>query len=260
MREEKVEFYSEGQKVIGILHIPDVENPPAIIIVHGYGGYIFTDRFKHIASDFCKVGYATLRFAFRGFDSETGDKSTKEFKNLTISGEISDLKAAIDFMYSKGYRKIGLASESLGGTIIILLNDTRVKALAFWSANIHVKATFENLYGDKMIKEIEEKGRAIYTSHTTGNKFEIGKKFWDEVKKIEDISERKIKAIKCPILIIHGANDRYFGVKVAKDLYKIANKPKKLLIIEGANHTFVELECRQQLIDAILDWFKRYLD
>jgi len=259
MKEEKIEFKSQGKKVFGILHIPDRQNPPAIILVHGYGGYIFTERFRHIASEFCKAGYVTLRFAFRGFESETGERAP-EIKNLTISGEISDLKAAIDFVCKRGYKKIGLASESLGGVIIILLNDSRIKTAALWSANIHVKNIFDELYGEELIKEIEEKGTAVYTSHTTGKKSIISKKFWEEVKSIDDIPKEKIKEIKYPLLIIHGTQDEYFGVKVAEDLYKLANEPKKLLIIEGANHTFTQFEYRKQLIDAILDWFNKHLD
>lgn len=259
MKVEKIYFKNQGQKIVGVLHIPDNKNPPAIVIVHGYGGYAFSERFRFIASEFCKAGYAVLRFAFRGYDFKTGDKSKSEFKNLRLFGEISDLRAAIDFMQKRGYERIALASESLGGVIILLLNDPRVKVLALWSINIHLKAIFENLYGEKIIKELEEKGRAIYVSHTTGDKFEINKEFWDEVKDIGDIPESKIREIKCPLLIIHGTNDKYFGPKVDRDLYELANEPKKLLIIKGANHTFTEPKHQKQLIKAILDWFNKWL-
>lgn len=259
--EEKVTIKnSEGQEISGILHIPNVENPPAVIIAHGYGGYAFSERFEFVASELCKAGYAVLRFVFRCYDSVTGDKDTEEFKDLTISGEISDLKAVIDFMYQRGYKKIGLTSESLGGVIIILLNDPRVKAIAPWSANIHVRDIFENLYGKEMIKEIEEKGSSIYTSHTTGKKSVIERNFWEEVKKIGDIPEAKIKEIKCPILIIQGDKDEYFDVRIAEDLYNLANEPKKLVIVENANHTFASSKQHQkQLVSSILDWFNKYL-
>ncbi len=250
---------SEGQEISGILHIPNVENPPAIIIAHGYGGYAFSERFESIASELCKAGYAVLRFVFRCYDPVTGDKDTEEFKDLTISGEASDLKAVVDFMYQKGYKKIGLTSESLGGVIIILLNDPRIKAIAPWSANIHVRDVFEGLYGKEMLKELEEKGYSTYISHTTGEKSVVGRNFWEEVKKIGDIPENKIKEIKCPILIIQGDKDEYFNVKIAEDLYNLANEPKKLVIVEGANHTFTNSEHQKQLVNSILDWFNKYL-
>ena len=68
MKEEIIDFNSEGERTVGILHIPNVEHSPAIILVHGYGGYIFTKRFEFIASELCKAGYAVLRFMFRGYD------------------------------------------------------------------------------------------------------------------------------------------------------------------------------------------------
>jgi len=259
MKEEKVKIKNQSQEILGILHIPDVETDKAIIIAHGYGGYIFTGRFRFIAQEFCKSGYTVLRFAFRGYNSETGDPSPLQFKNLTISGETSDLKSAIDFMNDKGYKRLGFASESLGGAIFLLLNDKRIKVAALWSVNIHIKSIFDDLYGEKIIKELGEKGVAIYTSHTTGKSFEISKNFWEEVKQIGDISEDKIRKINCPMLIIHGTKDQYFSTQVAKDLYNFANEPKKLFIVEGANHTFTEPKYQRRLIDSILDWFEKWI-
>jgi len=91
MKEEKVEFYSEGQKVHGILHIPSKITDNAIIMVHGFGGYAFNEPFEDVAKNLCMSGFEVLRFAFRGY----GEK--ENMNNLTISGEIKDLKSAIDF-------------------------------------------------------------------------------------------------------------------------------------------------------------------
>ncbi len=259
MKEEKVEFCSEGQKVHGILYISDVENSPAIIVTHGYGGYIFADRFKHLTLELCKAGYTVLTLIFRGYDIKTGDKSKEDFKSLTLSGQISDLKAAIDFLYKKGYKKIGFTAECFGGIIALLLNDPRIKALAFWSIDIRNKASFEKLYGKKLIKELEEKGKSIYTSLTTGKKFDINKDFWTEIKNIGDVSESKIKEIKCPMLIVYGDSDKFFDGKVSEDLYKLANKPKKLILIKGANHIFSNPEHLKELSESIIDWFNKWL-
>lgn len=93
MKEILIAFESEDQKIEGILDLPNKKNPLAIIIVHGYGGYVFTDRYANLAKNFCKNGFAVLRFQFRGYEN-----NFKNFSNLTISGEVKDLRSAIDFI------------------------------------------------------------------------------------------------------------------------------------------------------------------
>jgi dienelactone hydrolase len=259
MKKEMVEFENQGEKAFGILRVPDVKNPPAIIITHGYGGFIFEKRYELLASKLCKAGYAVLTLIFRGYDSKTGNKDKKHFKNITISGEMSDLKLAIDFLYKKGYEKIGFTAECFGGTIALLLNDPRINAIAFWSINIYTKITFENLYGRKIIKDLEEKGRAIYISRTTGEKFTLKRELWNEVKRNRIVPKNKIKKVKCPMLIIYGDNDKLFDVKVFKELYKIANKPKKLVVIKGADHIFSKPEHLKEMINSIIEWFDKWL-
>ena len=45
-----------------------------------------------------------------------------------------------------------------------------------------------------------------------------------------------VKKSSTPILFIHGDRDDMIPVQMSKDLYKAANGPKELLIIEGAGH------------------------
>jgi esterase/lipase len=257
MKEEKVEFESKGQKAFGILRVPNVKNPPAVIITHGYGGFIFEKRYELLASELYKSGYAVLTLIFRGYDPNTGDKSEKHFKDVSIAGEVSDLKKAIDFLYKRGYKKIGFAAECFGGVIALLLNNPRIEALALWSTSIYIKKLFQELYGEKIIKELEEKDQSIYTSRTTGKKFIIKRKLWDEVKVIEGTLEKKIK---CPLLIIYGTNDKLFDIKFYNDFYKIANEPKKLIAVKKADHIFSSHpKYLKKLIDSVIEWFDKWL-
>ena len=49
-------------------------------------------------------------------------------------------------------------------------------------------------------------------------------------------SEKKIKNIKTPILIMHGKKDNIVPFYMGKKLFEIANKPKKFLQIEEDDH------------------------
>lgn len=260
MKKEKIVFENKGQKIAGILHLPDSENPPAIIMVHGFGGYAFSSRFEKVARILCENGFSVLRFGFRGYDESDG-----KLKDITISGEISDLKSAIDFMEKQkiNRNRIGLICESFGGVIAILCNDKRIKAAVFWAPFIFLEEVFIKVYrGMKEVKELEKKGFIEYISRTTGEKRIMGVALWKEVKKIGKISKDKIKNIDYPILIIHGEKDTLVDLKNSKELHKIIQAPKRLEIIENAghgSHLFEKHEDEKQAIALSLQFFKKWL-
>ena len=49
-------------------------------------------------------------------------------------------------------------------------------------------------------------------------------------------SIEKIKAVDIPVLVVHGAGDRFIPAKFSQALYRAAPSPKKLLLIENGSH------------------------
>ena len=47
---------------------------------------------------------------------------------------------------------------------------------------------------------------------------------------------KMIKDVKCPVLIIHGTVDSVIPHRHGKKLFKLANEPKRLIPVEGADH------------------------
>ena len=58
---------------------------------------------------------------------------------------------------------------------------------------------------------------------------------------------------------MHGNSDELVPVENAYKLFRYANKPKRLEIVEGANHRFNKSEYLEKVVKLSLDWFKRYL-
>ncbi len=52
-------------------------------------------------------------------------------------------------------------------------------------------------------------------------------------------SARKIASVNCPVLVIHGINDRTIPVAQGRKLFESAKEPKQLMIIEGGNHNLI---------------------
>jgi uncharacterized protein len=49
-------------------------------------------------------------------------------------------------------------------------------------------------------------------------------------------SVEKISAVRLPVLLVHGTEDRYVPARFSVALYAAATSPKKLLLVDGATH------------------------
>lgn len=238
-----------------ILHNPKVNNSPGIIMVHGFGGEGLEEEFEDIANNLCKNGYTVLRFLFSGYKEN-------DLADLTISKEISELKTVIDFLETKNINKekIGIIAQSLGCVISMLLNDPRVKTMAMLAPLINLKEVLGKDFGKNKIRELETRGYTIITRNGDQQKRKLGTGFWKEVKKIDKISKDQIKAINCPLLIIHGTADQTVDYKESETIFKWANEPKQLKLIEGGKHvTIRDPKIRKNVNKYLLDFFLKYM-
>lgn len=246
MKELSINFKSENLRLFGVLHIPKEKFSSVIIHCHGLGG---GKGFHHIkiAREFCKEGFGVLRFHFRCHGMSEGKQ-----EDLTISGAIKDLKAAIDFINKFPLTKnksIGVEGISFGGMIAILtaLRNKRIKALAVFGAPLQIPF----LTNKEVLKELKTKGFYQYRPW-----FKIGRRFFIDAKKY---SKKIIRKITIPTLIVHGENDEEVDVKNAYEISKLCSK-KKLVIIKSAGHQLKEQKkVLEQLINLELSWFKKWL-
>lgn len=257
MKKINVVFKNEGQKIVGILHSPDKQNPPIIIMCHGFTGTKgnIHDKFYKSAKKLCESGFAVLRFDFRGSGESEG-----EFVNVTVSSEANDLKAAIEFMQKQGYEKIGVVGSSLGGAISVIGYDERVKAMVLWNPVTNLSQTFidSNFIPKENVQRLEKDGFIIFRDNYTGKEFKIGKKFWREIETVD--VKNYLKKVECPILILHGNKDTVVPLKQSEDAMKIIkSNVKELEVISGAEHGFYEPLYEKEVINFTLGWFNKWL-
>ncbi|MEM5778100.1 MAG: YqiA/YcfP family alpha/beta fold hydrolase [Candidatus Aenigmatarchaeota archaeon] len=259
MKEEKVEFENQGEKIIGFLTSPNLKTNSLILLVHGFTGNMNgpADLYKRLAYKLTENGFAVYRFNFR-FTSD----SFEDYHKMTISGEVNDLKFLIN-EFSKKYDKIGVVGESLGGAISILGYSSKVKCMVLFYPAIFFKENIANRWSsDEQIKEMNEKGILPWV-RSSGQKLYVGKKFIEEINRIEILPE--IQKIKCPILFIHGNVDTTVNFSESERAFKIANEPKRIEIIDGAHHGFKDRdyqpseELQDKAINLTLYWFNKWL-
>lgn len=261
MREEKIEFENKGGKIIGKLVLPEQKTKSLILLVHGFTGDLDgpADLYKRLASRLAEDGFAVYRFNFR-FTSD----GFEDFHKMTIAGEVEDLKLLIK-EFSKKYDRIGIVGESLGGAISILSYSSKVRCLVLFYPAVFFKENIANRWSsDKEIRELNEGGVLPWAKRSTGQKLYVGKRFIEEINKIEVFP--KIPKIKCPIMFVHGNSDNTVSFTESERAFKNANEPKRIEIVEGAEHGFNDSdyapseELQDKAINLTVNWFKSWLN
>ncbi|MCP4693327.1 MAG: alpha/beta fold hydrolase [Desulfobacterales bacterium] len=109
--EERVVFSSGEIELEGLFH--GAAGAPGAVITHPhplYGGDMRNPVVETAARAYQKLGYATLRFNFRGEGGSDGRHDGGE-------GERADVRAALAFLAEKGARPVDLVGYSFGAWV-----------------------------------------------------------------------------------------------------------------------------------------------
>jgi hypothetical protein len=246
----------KGQSLAGIFHSAEKNNSSIIILVHGFTGNKNgpDNIFVKTSEELSKNGFAVLRFDFSGSGESDG-----KFEDMTISGEVRELKMFMNFARGMGFENIGILGESLGGAVSVLAYDPGIKCMVLWYPALNLRET--NVYKKLKKKEYELKNKGyISYEKSHGRVFKIGKGFYEERGRF-DVSKR-VKSIKCPLMIITGDKDSSVPFVQSVKAIKTVNEPKELGIIKGADHCFrgdKREEWQKKAIEFTVSWFKKWL-
>jgi fermentation-respiration switch protein FrsA (DUF1100 family) len=68
-------------------------------------------------------------------------------------------------------------------------------------------------------------------------------------------SVRKISNVKCPALITHGTSDAVIPVDQGRKLYESARDPKRLIIVEGGDHSLFQT-AGEQFVSGMVEFIR----
>ena len=235
MKTEEVSFKSEGQRISGILHLPEREHPPCVIASHGLQSSKNSEKYIALGERLAGEGMAMLRFDFRGVGESEG-----RIEDDTVSRRIVDLGSAIGFVRSHPGvgNRIGLVGSSLGGyvTLIRASMEKEISAIVIWATPFHL----DDLGSKKGSEEHPLPGEAFF----------------------KDVPKHRLlpllpKVSNC--LVIHGEKDEVVPVDQACEIFHSLGAPKEIHVVEGADHRLTDPAHRQRAMDLTTEWFKKYL-
>lgn len=242
----RVEFYVNCWKLCGNLHLPYI-GAPCIVALHGLESDKDSGKWPLIASRLSSEGFACLRFNFRGC-GEGLDKSDGLFEDTCLTSRIEDYRAALRFIQECGKvdaERIGVVGSSFGGMVAIAARDKRVKAIAAISTPYKISGLGEPHLAP---------GGDIYYVLPSGRKLKA--KFYEDLEKYDLLDAVKEAP---PIIIIHGSVDELIPVEHALKLYEAVSGPKRIEIIEGADHRFTGTDHLNRAINLVIEWFREHL-
>ncbi len=254
--EKLVDFKNKGEKLFGVLHYPETLKKikvPCVVMYHGFTGsrteahFLFTKLARKLA----KRGIAVLRFDFRG----SGD-SEGSFSDMTVEEELSDAKAALDFIKTQkniATDRLGILGLSMGGFVgsYTAGQYPGIKSVVLMSA----VARFWSLWRKLLV---EGTGRAGGPVMVGGIK--LSKNFITAIKKYDGLNLKSIVDYVNPLLVIHGAKDPVVPVEDGELYHAVsASYKKKIVIIENAGHTFESKRSEEKAIKLAASWCRETL-
>jgi pimeloyl-ACP methyl ester carboxylesterase len=227
----ELEFRSRKDLVLGAsLHRPSDEASGGVIVCHGMLSSKESEKHVAVCEKAAARGLAALRFDFAGRGRSQGDDG-----DLTVSGEVEDLQAALQLMRELGFARPALVGSSLGGAVAVLVAaaDREIAALVTAAAPA----------------VLPKRPRAAW-----GVEAAALDAFFDDASR-HDVGAAAAR-VTCPWLVIHGADDEVVPPEDARELVR-ANPSARLIMRPGADHRFADPAQRQWLVKTIVDALRR---
>ncbi|MDH1263797.1 alpha/beta fold hydrolase [Pseudomonas sp. GD03944] len=201
------------------------KDAPTLLYLHGSRWNLTGQLFR--IEQLHAMGFGVLAIDYRGFGQSLGALPSERtvYEDAEIAwAHLLELQPdpAKRFIYG----------HSLGGAVAVNLAETLADEDAPQLGGLIIESTFTSL---------ADAAAAISNTSLPVH--------WLLSQKFDSLS--KIDKVKVPVLIAHGTGDRYVPARFSETLFAAANEPKRLLLIDGANHNNSLRMGRQQYTQAI---------
>jgi dipeptidyl aminopeptidase/acylaminoacyl peptidase len=240
IRMYKVTYWSEGLQVKGLLAEPSWgDSMPGLLYLRGgikKVGYVRVARIIQMASE----GFVVFAPYYRGNEGAEGNE---DFCGDDRMDAINGFDVLQTHPKVNGVHIFGFSRGGVMALFTAIAHAAVTKSLVIWGGVTDMKLAYEERVDlRKMLKRV------------------IGGSVWKFPERYEWRTPLKfIETIQCPVLIIHGAQDKNVSITHAKILREqLLNKNKQVetWFYENLNHHF-PYHFKNQVTENLLNWMKQ---
>lgn len=236
----------DNERLSGTLHIPEEKTGMGVVLGHCFTCTRHTAILREIAGNLTNAGCIVLRFDFSGNGQSQG-----LFEETSISKHIREMASAVERIRQNGTSWIALVGHSMGAAISVLAAPriSHVHAVAALAGRL---TGFDpsSFLSPEQIADLEQDGKVTFTSRNRN--LALSRSFFEDAK---DYSlPETLKAIRIPILIVHGDQDEMIPVTEAHNAGHFNSDYIDLDIVSGADHMFSNPDHRKQIAARITQW------
>lgn len=234
----------DGKQVECVINTAKKKSDTVVVFVHGLTGSPNEHLYFNAAKLFPKKGIDTFRFSLYEYG-----KKNRNLVDCGISTHGQDIDRVVKYLRPK-YKTIAIVGHSLGSPSILSSNIDAVDIVILWEPS-HMTPDRA-----KRIKTTKLNGQKVFTREGAFDYF-MSEKMIREWKEFDGTKELPIIAsINKPLLII-GAQKSSL-VAGGKKYFKVAQEPKKLVVVDKATHCFDEEGTEEEVLNATLSWVKKH--
>lgn len=189
---------------------------PALLYLHGARWNLTGQLFR--IEQLHEFGFSVLAIDYRGFGKSEGEIPSEQtvYADALAGWErLAQLQPDAERRFIYGH--------SLGGAVAV---DLAARLSAAGNANSGNPLPARGLIVESSFTTLADMARALSLSWLPVGMI-LSQKF---------DSAAKIAAVRMPVLVVHGREDRYVPARFSEKLYAAVAAPKKLLLVEGGSH------------------------
>ena len=239
----RVQFPSQSGATIHGWFLPGQRDKGAVALMHG----VRSNRLSMLgrARFLSREGYSVLLFDFQAHGESKGEHIT--FGYL----ESKDAQAAISFLRSSAPdEKIGVLGISMGGAAALLASPPLdVNAIVLEM----VYPTINQAIDNRLTMRLGGWSSLLRPLLTWQLKPRLG----IDVDSLRPID--RVGGIATPKLFIVGSDDQHTTLQESRELFKAAEEPKELWVVNGAKHVDLYPLTKLEYEKHVLEFFGEYL-